>query len=89
MTINGVDTTSFNPNTQEFTFPDPVTGQERIVRIDSLNQGVVFEDGQRITRVDDDECNVQNNVDTCTDFWMHDQLLCTNGDGLSVCNIQA
>ena len=39
LTINDVDTTSFNPITQEFTYPDPITGQERIVRIDSLNQG--------------------------------------------------
>ena len=45
-----------------------------------LNQGVECNQG--------DKCNIQNNIDTCTDYWMHDQLLCTNGDDF-VCNVQA
>ena len=45
-----------------------------------LNQGVECNQN--------DKCNIQNNIDTCTDYWMHDQLLCTNGDDF-VCNVQA
>ena len=73
---------------QEFTFPDPVTGENRMVTIDVNNQGIVFDDGQRLTRVDDDECD-QAAIDTCTNSLLHDQLICANGAGLSTCNVDA
>jgi hypothetical protein len=34
----------------------------------------MFTDGQRFVRNDDDECEVQNNVDACTNSLLHDQL---------------
>ena len=37
-------------------------------------QGIMFSDGQTIQRSDDDECEVQNNVDACTNYLLHDQL---------------
>ena len=39
ITINGVDTTDYNPLTQEFSYPDPDTGTTRIMTIDPNNQG--------------------------------------------------
>jgi len=89
ITINDVDTTGFNPLTQEFTYPDPETGTEKILKIDPNNQGVIFEDGTTFQRIDDDECQVQNNVAACTNALIHDTLICANGDGISVCNVNA
>lgn len=92
ITINGQDTTDFDPLTGEFTIPDPVDPTiTRIVRIDPNNQGVIFDDGTRISRVDDDECNLQNNMDTCTNSLLYDELICANGDGLATpsCNVDA
>ena len=52
-------------------------------------KGVVFKDGTTFERIDDDECAVQNNVEACTNALIHDTLICANGDGLSVCNVNA
>lgn len=53
------------------------------------DKGVIFEDGTIFQRVDDDECQVQNNVAACTNSIIHDALICANGDGISVCNVNA
>ena len=37
-------------------------------------KGIQFADGQTIQRSDDDECEVQNNVDACTNYLLHDTL---------------
>ena len=39
-----------------------------------MPKGVTFEDGKTIRRQDDDECEVQNNVDSCTNALLYDQL---------------
>ena len=88
LTINGVETTDFNPFTNTFTYPDPLTGTNRMVTIDVNNQGIVFDDGQTFQRVDDDECD-QNSIETCTNSLLHDQLICADGAGLSTCNVNA
>jgi len=72
--INGVETTDFDAETGEFVWVDPVTMSPRRFSVMPNMQGIQFSDGQTIQRSDDDECEVQNNVDTCTNFLLHDQL---------------
>ena len=76
ISIDGVDTTDYDAETGEFIWEDssvdpPVS---RRFSIDSRNQGIMFTDGQRLIRNDDDECEVQNNVDACTNSLLYDQL---------------